>query len=68
MDCPKGVQVKGYQIIVYAVKSKETDMLSVFEDADVLANFLDCNEDFVKSIEWIKPVITVVKAPGVKDE
>jgi len=64
MDCPKEQRVKGYEITIYVAKTKDNDLLSVFEDANCLANYLEADPEVAKHIEWIKPVVTVVTAPG----
>ena len=61
-------KLKAYQIIVYVAKTENNNLLSVFADADELATYLEGNPEYVKDIEWIKPVVTNVTAPGVDDE
>jgi hypothetical protein len=59
--------VKEFEVITYVAKTKHNSKLSVFEDAETMGDFLTVNEDFAHSIEWIKPIISKVKAPGVAD-
>ena len=65
---PISKKLKAYQIIVYVAKTKGNNVLSVFADDDELAEYLEGNPEYVKDIEWIRPVVTNVTAPGVDDE
>jgi len=68
MEHPKEQRVKAYQMIIYAMKTKDNSMLSVFADGEELGIHLDSNPDLIRDIVWIKPVITNVIAPGEYDE
>jgi len=66
-NVPKATKKKVWQITVFAMKCEENDLLSVFDDADSLASFLE-DKEWIGHVEWIKPVRVNVTAPGVEDE